>query len=257
MSGVITAVAGAAVLGAVVSTNNTNKAIKAQQQGANSANGLQWNMYQQNREDNQPMLDARNKAMSQLGDMTTNGFQYNQYADPGFQFRMQQGQDAINRQTANRGGLLAGSTLGALDQYSQGLGSQEYGNAFNRYQASIGNLMSIAGLGQNAGAQVGQSGMNAANNMGANTMNAANGQAAGYLANSNMMTGTLNNLGTNWMNYNMMQGMNNMSGSYGQGMGVGNYGGTGAAGSAGAASYWGTPGNTYTGYNGSTVDVAP
>ena len=250
MSGVITAVAGAAVLGAVVSTNNTNKAIAAQQQGAQQSNDTQWNMYQQNRADNQPMMDARNKAIGQLGDMTANGFQYDQYSDPGLAFQLKQGQDTINRQTANRGGLMAGSTMGALENYSQGLGSQAYQGAFNRYQANVGNLMSIAGLGQNAGAQVGQSGMNTANQIGSNTMNAANGQAAGYLANGNMMTGTLNNLGTQWTNYNMMNNLSSMQGMNAQG-------GYGASGSSGAASYWGTPGNTYTGYNGSVVDVAP
>jgi len=258
MTWVVAAVAGGAILGAIVSTNNTNKAISAQTNAANNADATQMAMYNQNRTDNMPMMDARNKAMSQLGDLTGQGFQYDKYADPGFQFQMQQGQDAINRQTANRGGMLAGSTLGSLENYAQGLGNSAYTGAFNRYQANIGNLMSIAGLGQNAGAQVGQSGMNAANNISNNTMNAANGQAAGYLANSNMMTGTLNNLGTNWMNYNMMNGMNNnIQGSYLQGMGNGNYGGSGYGGSSGEASYWGTPGNTYTGYNGSIVDVAP
>lgn len=252
MSGVITAVSGAAVLGAVVSTNNTNKAIAAQQQGANTANNTQLAMYNQNREDQMPWHDAGVQALNQLQPLVSNGFQYDKYSDPGLAFQLKQGQDAINRQTANRGGLLAGSTLGSLDQYSQNLGNSAYNGAFNRYQAQIGNLSSIAGLGQNAGAQVGANGMNAASQIGQNTMNAANGQAAGYLANSNMMTGTLNNLGTNWMNYNnfnnLMNGMN--------GMGTSGYT-SGAGGAAGAASYWGTPGNTYTGYNGSVVDVAP
>ena len=228
MSGVITAVAATAVLGDVVSTNNTNKAIAAQQQGAQQSNDTQWNMYQQNRADNQPMLDARNKAMSQLGDLTSNGFNYDKYSDPGLSFQLQQGQDTINRQTANRGGLMAGSTLGSLENYSQGLGNSAYTGAFNRYQANVGNLMSIAGLGQNAGAQVGASGTNAANNISNNTMNAANGQAAGYLANSNMMSGTLNNMGTQFMNYNMMNNTNtgylNTNPSGGQLYGSGNGG---------------------------------
>jgi hypothetical protein len=206
MSGVITAVAGAAVLGAVVSTNNTNKAISAQQSAASAANNTQSAMYDQNRADNLPMMDARNKAMSQLGDLTTNGFQYDKYSDPGLAFQMKMGQDAINRQTANRGGILAGSTLGALENYAQGVGSSAYSGAFNRYQAQIGNLMSIAGLGQNAGAQVGASGTNAANQISSNTMNAGNGQAAGYLANSNQITGTLNNMGNQFMNYQLMGG---------------------------------------------------
>lgn len=208
MSGVACAVVGGAIIGAVVSTNSTNKAIKAQQQGAQSANDTQLYMYDQNRTDQMPWHDAGVKALGQLGELTTNGFQYDKYSDPGFAFQMKMGQDAINRQTANRGGILAGSTLGSLASFSQGLGNSAYQSAFNRYQAQIGNLSSIAGLGQTAGAQVGANGMNAANQMGNNTMNAANGQAAGYLAQGNNISGTINNMGNQWMNYKMMSGMN-------------------------------------------------
>lgn len=205
--------AGGAILGAVTSTNNTNKAIAAQNKAAQSANDLQQGMYNQNREDQMPWHDAGLKALGQLGDLTSKGFSYDKYADPGLSFQLQQGQDAINRQTANRGGILAGSTLGSLENYAQGLGSNAYNGAFNRYQAQVGNLMSIAGLGQNAGAQVGANGMNAATTMGNNTMNAANGAAAGYLTNSNNMVGTLNNMGNQWMNYNLMNRMYPASGS--------------------------------------------
>ena len=207
MSGVITAVVGTGVLGAIVSTNNTNKAISAQQNATNSANATQMAMYNQNREDMAPWRAAGQQALGQLQGMESSGFNYNQNADPSFQFRLQQGQDAIDRATANRGGLLAGSTLGALDQYSQGLGSQEYQNAFGRYQTQIGNLQSMAGLGINAAGQTNASGTNAANNVSNNMMNMGNGQAGAYLANSNTMTGTLNNMGNQWMNYNMMSQM--------------------------------------------------
>ena len=209
MSGIATAIVGGAVIGAVVSSNNTNKAVNAQTNAANQANATQWGMYNQNREDMAPWRDAGAQALGQLQTTLSNGFHYDQNSDPGFQFRMQQGQDAINRATANRGGILAGSTLGSLAQYSQGLGSQEYNNAFGRYQANIGNLQSLAGLGINSAATTASLGAGAANNVSSNLMNMGNGQAGAYLANSNNMTGTLNNLGNQWMNYNMMQNMGN------------------------------------------------
>ncbi len=56
------------------------------------------------------------------------GFQ----ADPGYQFRLQQGEEAINRSAAARGGRLGGATLKALSEYNQGLASQEFGNYANR-----------------------------------------------------------------------------------------------------------------------------
>ena len=52
--------------------------------------------------------------------------------DPGAAFRQSQAQKALEGSAAAKGGLLSGSTLGALQRQSQDLASQEYGNAFNR-----------------------------------------------------------------------------------------------------------------------------
>jgi hypothetical protein len=52
--------------------------------------------------------------------------------DPGYQFRLQQGQQALENSAAARGTLLTGGTAKALSDYGQASGSQEYGNAFNR-----------------------------------------------------------------------------------------------------------------------------
>jgi hypothetical protein len=251
MSGIATAIVGTAALGAIVSTNNTNKAVSAQENAANSADQTQWNMFQQNEQDMAPWRQAGQQALGQLQGLESTGFNYDKYSDPGLAFQMQQGQDAISRATANRGGMLAGSTLGALDQYSQGLGNSAYQSAFGRYQAQIGNLQSMAGLGANAASQTASLGANTANNVSGNLMNVGQGQAGAYLANSNMWTGTLNNAGNQWMNYSMM---NKMFPGAGVGGGMGSYT-DGTMGNMGASQYWNTPGNTYTGYNGQPVDV--
>lgn len=67
------------------------------------------------------------------------GFQ----ADPGYQFRLQEGQRAINNSLLAQGLGLSGAQLRASQEYGQGLASQEYGNWFNR-------LSGLAGIGQNA-----------------------------------------------------------------------------------------------------------
>lgn len=239
MSGIATAVIGSTVIGAVISNNNTNKAVSAQTNAANQANATQTAQYDQNRADMAPWRDQGTWALGQLHDLTSNGFQYDKYADPGLAFQMKMGQDAINRQTANRGGLMAGSTLGSLENYAQGLGNSAYQGAFNRYQAQVGNLQSLAGLGMNGASQTAASGTNAANNISSNLMNVGNGQAGAYLANSNTMTGTLNNLGNQWMNYNYM---NQLGGTNGQ---PGNYSYLGAPGSTNNfGNNWGNPVST-------------
>lgn len=59
---------------------------------------------------------------------------FNFQADPGYQFRMDQGTAALNTSAATRGSGLSGATLKALSRYGQGLASQEYANAYGRYQ---------------------------------------------------------------------------------------------------------------------------
>ena len=56
--------------------------------------------------------------------------------DPGYAFRLAEGQKAIERSTAARGGLQSGAALKAAAEYGQSMGSQEYGNAFSRFMAN-------------------------------------------------------------------------------------------------------------------------
>jgi hypothetical protein len=56
--------------------------------------------------------------------------------DPGYAFRMAEGQKALERSTAASRGLQSGAALKAATRYGQEMGSQEYQNAFNRFQAN-------------------------------------------------------------------------------------------------------------------------
>lgn len=100
-------------------------------------------------------------------------------ADPGYAFRMSEGLKALDRQAAARGGLISGGALKAAQGYGQDLASQEYMNAFNRFQTNRTNLLNplqaIAGTGQTATNTLSQAGQN----MGTNVGNAigASGQA--------------------------------------------------------------------------------
>jgi len=67
--------------------------------------------------------------------------------NPAYQFRQQEAQKALERSAASRGGLLSGQFAKALQERSQGLASEEFGNAFNR-------LSGVVGMGQNAGQQL-------------------------------------------------------------------------------------------------------
>ena len=80
--------------------------------------------------------------------------------DPGYNFRIQQGQQAMLN--AARGGGLAGSgaALKAATRYGAGEASQEYQNAYSRFMANrlavTQGLQNIAGTGANAAGTVSQ-----------------------------------------------------------------------------------------------------
>ena len=63
--------------------------------------------------------------------------------DPGYNFRLSEGLKALDRQAAARGGMMSGAALKAAGRFGGDLASQEYGNAFNRFQT---NRASQAGL---------------------------------------------------------------------------------------------------------------
>ena len=105
--------------------------------------------------------------------------------DPSYGFRMQQGQQATQRQANLAGGMIGGNALKAMQDYTQGLASTEYGNAFNRFQTQRSNiyntLASIAGIGQASQQQANQLGQNVATAQGQLGVGSAAAQAAGQI----------------------------------------------------------------------------
>lgn len=86
--------------------------------------------------------------------------------DPGYNFRLEQGVNALDRSASARGGLYSGAAAKALTEYGQGMGSAEYGNYYDRLggQAAIG----YNSAGQQAGLAAG---------LGANEANVISGAA--------------------------------------------------------------------------------
>jgi len=119
--------------------------------------------------------------------------------DPGYAFRMNEGLKSLDRQAAARGGLISGGALKAAQRYGQDLGSQEYMNAFNRYQTNRANqlnpLQSITGAGQTATNQLAGAAGNYGMNAGNIAMTGGANQANAYLARGNISAGQYGNYG--------------------------------------------------------------
>lgn len=111
--------------------------------------------------------------------------------DPGYQFQLQQGQQAVRNASTPGVGALSGPALKELINYNQGLAGTSYQNAFNRYTTQqnniFGRLSQIAGLGQNAATQVG----NQATQLGTGI---AQAQAAGGAAQAAGIVGVGNSI---------------------------------------------------------------
>jgi hypothetical protein len=169
-------------------------------------------------------------------------------ADPGYAFRLSEGLKGMNATAAARGGLLSGNALRAGQEYGQQMGSQEYQNAFNRYQANralqaqeYGNafnrfqterintlapLQSLAGVGQSATTQAQQASQNyatgagnALGNYGAaqagNIIGAGNARASGYIGGANAVSGGLGQALNFYQNQNLVNSLQaNRGGNY-------------------------------------------
>jgi hypothetical protein len=204
-----------------------------QQQEADASLGFQKQQYSDAQTRSQPWLQAGTSAINQLSNSLTSGDLSKQWTgqfqaptnvteqnDPGYQFRLQQGQQALERSAAARGGVLSGGAVKAAQRYGQDYSSNEYGNVYNRalgeYQMGynqfqnnqaneFNRLAAVSGIGQTAGSQLNAQGQSAAQNVGninmtagqqigQDYMNAGQASAAGSINSANAWGGALNGL---------------------------------------------------------------
>lgn len=210
MTWVATAVVGSAAVGLY----SANKAAGAQEAAAGQAAGISREQYAQTREDQAPWRLAGERALGKLeaaSDYTPFGMTQFQ-ADPGYAFRLSEGQKALDRQAAARGGLISGGALKAATRYGQEAGSQEYQNAFNRYQterqAKLGPLQSLANVGQTSVNQLGAAGQNYAASASEAAGAAGQARASGYMGGANAISGGVGSYLGYQSNTNLINALN-------------------------------------------------
>ncbi len=202
-------IAAAVVGSSLIGSSASKKAASTQADAANRAADLQMQQFERQVELQEPWRQAGITALNKLTPLATEytPFGMDQFQqDPGYAFRMSEGMKALERSAAARGGLLSGGMLRGAQRYGQDLASQEYMNAFNRYQAErnarLNPLQSLAGVGQTATNQLGQAGQAMASNVGQALGAAGQARASGYIGGANALT---QGLGT-YLNY--QQGQN-------------------------------------------------
>jgi hypothetical protein len=212
--------AGGALVGGLISSSGQRQAASTQADAARSSADLQYQMFQEQNRLQEPFRNVGLRALNKLegaSDYTPFGMGQFQ-ADPGYAFRLSEGQKALDRQAAARGGLMSGGALKAAQRYGQEMGSQEYTNAFNRYQternARLNPLQSLAGVGQTATNQLAQAGQNYGANAGNAYTAAGNAIAAGQLGVGNTFSNAINAGTSAYTNANTMNALFNRGGGY-------------------------------------------
>lgn len=208
--GIETAILGSAVLGAGAGLYGSSKAAEAQENAAAQSAAVQREMFNKQVELQAPFreagLTAQNRLLDYLGlsgnvnapeyGSLNRSFGMDQFtADPGYAFRLSEGMKGLNAQAAARGGMISGAALKAAQNYGQQAGSQEYQNAFNRYQteraAKLNPLQSLMGAGQSGANTLTSAAGNLGQGLGQAEAAKGTAQAGNYLNQANTINNAL------------------------------------------------------------------
>lgn len=214
------AIGGSALLGASASKS----AAKTQAAATDRAGEIQKEMFEEQNRLQEPFrqggMAAQNKLLTYFGlPGGTEGADFGRYtkdfgmadftADPGYGFRLAEGQKALARAAAARGGLISGSALKAAQRFGQDFASNEFTNAFNRFQTNRANqlqpLQSLMGAGQTAANTLGTAAANYGTNAGNLVTSGGAARASGYVGGANALTSGLGQ----YMNYTQNQNLLN------------------------------------------------
>ena len=187
------AIAGATVVGAGASIYAARKQAGAADRGTEATMA----QYQQTREDMAPWREAGGRALttleSRLPELTRRFSLADFLKDPGYEFRLAEGEKAINRAAAARGMWDSGATGKALTRYGQDYASGEYGNAYNRYRLDqadeYNRLAGVAGTGQTTAQQLGEFGEKAVGQATDYQLSGAAARGAGAVGAANAIAG--------------------------------------------------------------------
>jgi hypothetical protein len=216
------AMAGSSIASGVMAKKGADSQANAVQKASDEAVAEQRRQYDLTRSDYAPWRDVGGKAINTLGyyagvtgdpNAPPSGSSTSDYGsllkdfsladfqtDPGYEFRLGEGAKALERSAAAKGQLFSGGTLKDLTQYNQNFASNEFGNAYNRFNTNKLNRYNIlAGISQ-GGVQAtngtAQAGTTAANNISNTLMSTGeqvgNARASGYSAIGQTINGVAN-----------------------------------------------------------------
>ena len=116
--------------------------------------------------------------------------------DPGYNFRLAEGEKALNRSFASKLGVQSGAASKALNRFNQDYASNEFGKAYDRYNTNQTNqwnrLGTLSGSGQTAANTLGNQGAQAATQANSYLLDSAQNRADASAAKYNQWSSGIN-----------------------------------------------------------------
>jgi hypothetical protein len=193
-----------AAVSAVSSIVGGRSASRRQQQAAGEANRLLAGAESEGYSDLSGYRDLGAAGLRSYNDLLKIGrFGLDDFeADPGYNFRLQEGEKSINRNALARGRYNSGATLKALTDFSGNMADQTFDNAFSRWRNENADMLQRAtgavGTGQRAVESGNSLRFNVRQGMGSNLMGGANAAAASTMNTANAVSDAANQMGNWW-----------------------------------------------------------
>jgi hypothetical protein len=207
--------AGGSLLGGYLGGRGAQRAAETQAKATREAIAQQREMFDIQNEQLRPYRESGYTALKDIAGMRdyltkqfgTEDFQAG--IDPSYNFRLAQGNLATTNLANQAGGLVGGNALQGLTNYGQNAASQEYQNAFNRFQGQRTNiyntLAGIAGIGQNAQQQTTNLAKDVSGNIGQATIGMGNAYAGGQIGAANAYSNAIQGAGNSYMMGNLLK----------------------------------------------------
>ena len=208
--GIATALVGSALIGGAASMAGSRKAAKAQQQASARQEALEREMFEKQTALQEPFREIGLENLNRLAALYSpeTGAYFKAptmnelLMDPGYSFRLSEGEKALARMQSARGGLLGGGAIKAGVRYGQEMGSQEFQNAYARAmeqrRMATSALAQLGGLGPAAAGEMGGAARSYASGAGQAIQAGGQARASGYLGQANALSQALGQAATGY-----------------------------------------------------------
>lgn len=157
--------------GGLVGSSGGGNSLSGLSTAASALGGLQQDAALKKQKEQ--LLAAQQQQLGNLDNLNPQDVQN----DPGYQFNLAQGQEALNRSLGAQGGLFSGAALKAASQYNQDYANNYYNQAYQRQASKVGAQNDIYG---NRGNILGNSTLARSNNINQALANAVGGNVGSF-----------------------------------------------------------------------------